>query len=153
MSWCPIALLFIVVLLLVHLLMMTCNHSDFSMQERGMDPVARFSGFVNDFAYDSMDALNNRFAEPINKKKVNDDYIYNGGFLDQNLAMEHFDSSDYYSYDPMDNGGVDFNTIDSHMQFAKKLSKEHNKFREANHEFEETPYIKQDARAMFRPNL
>lgn len=153
MTWCLIVLLIAVVLLLVNLVMLNYNHSNFSMLERINDPLARFSGFTKDFPYDNMDSLNNRFSLPLDKKKVNDDFIYNGGYLEQNLQMEHFDSSDYNNYDPMDNGGVDLNTIDSHMQFADKLSKEHNKLREVNHEFQETPYIKYDARASYRPKL
>ena len=153
MSWCLISILIAVVLLLVNILMLTLNQSNFSMEERAMHPLTRFSGFTKDFPSDNLDSLGSRFAEGVDKAKVKDEFIYNGGYLEQNLQMEHFDSSDYYNYDPVDNGGVDFNTIDSHMKFAEKVSKEHNKSREANHEFQETPYVKQDLRASWRPNL
>ena len=103
-----------------------------------------------DFIYNDINFLNYNL---FNQLKFNDDFIYNGGYLEQNLQLEHFDNSDYYNYDPVDNGGVDFNTIDSHMKFAEKLSKDHNKSREANFEFQETPYVKTDARSLWRPNL
>jgi hypothetical protein len=149
----------VILLVSVILMMWTCSIalnklSPFSLQERIMNPLARFSGFVNNLPYDSADNLNlERRDAPVDKKKFNDDFIYNGGYLEQNLQLEHFDNSDYYNYDPVDNGGVDFNTIDSHMKFAEKLSKDHNKNREANLEFQETPYVKTIATALFRPNL
>jgi len=153
MSGCLIILLITIVLILVNTLVTTLRHSDFSNEERSLDPQARFSGFVNNLPYDSVDSLDTERRAPMDKKKFNDDYIYNGGFLAQNLQLEHFDNGDYHNYDPVDNGGVDFNTIDSHMKFATKLSKDHNKSREANLEFQETPYIKTDMRAAFRPSL
>ena len=145
----------VVILFLILVIVLNCahGHSDFSMEERIMNPLARFSGFVNNLPYDSTDMLNVDRRNPMNKKKFNDDFIYNGGYLEQNLQLEQFANDEYHNYDPLDNGGVDFNTIDSHMKFAEKLSKEHNKSREANFEFQETPYVKTIATAMFRPNL
>jgi hypothetical protein len=155
MQWCVILLLMAVALLIINivLLVLNYNNSNFTMEERIMNPLTRFSGFTKDFPSDNLDSLGTRYAEDIDVKNVKDEFIYNGGYLEQNLQMEHFDSSDYYNYDPVDNGGVDYNTIDSHMKFADKVSKEHNKNRESNHEFQETPYVKQDLRASYRPSL
>ena len=49
MSWCLISILIAVVLLLVNILMLTLNQSNFSMEERAMHPLTRFSGFTKDF--------------------------------------------------------------------------------------------------------
>ena len=154
MSSCFVILLITIILLVVHLYLITYNkHSDFSLEERIMNPTARFSGFVNNLPYDSTDNLDVERRKPMDKKNFNDDYIYNGGYLEQNLQLEHFSNNDYYNYDPVDNGGVDFNTIDSHMKFAEKLSKDHNSSREINYEFQEVPDLKRDMRALFRPSL
>ena len=53
MSWCLISILIAVVLLLVNILMLTLSQSNFSMEERAMHPLARFSGFTKDFPSDN----------------------------------------------------------------------------------------------------
>jgi hypothetical protein len=178
MSGCLVILLVAVLLVLVNTLITTLQMSGFITSEgsydwaKVVDPFKSFSGFVGNLPYDSLNTLNTADRFPLgnpmenfvshipkrttvgNKKTGKSNFT--NDFVSNNLAMSHFTSDSYQAsdpYSPIDNGGVDLADIDNHMTFAKKVLSKRNSAREANYELQETPWIVQNANAIFRPTI
>jgi hypothetical protein len=112
--------------------------------------MSSFTGNFNNYGSFQNPSLN---TERMKNKIKKENYINKGGYISENLELEKFTPADYSNYDPIDNGGVDLLTLDSHRNFAAQVVAKHNLVRESDVEFEETPYIVVNANALWRPQI